>query len=168
MDAMIGASTPQRGTERLLSAAILFAVAGCATAEVAPKQQATGYGADAQKVIAAADWPRAETVTVALSEYSITPATLAFRPGKPYRLRIENKGTRRHNFTSGGFFKAIAVQKLRSGNKETVSPRLETVEVTPGEVKDLYFVAVTSGGYDVECSVFLHATFGMEGEIVVR
>ena len=168
MGAMIGASVLGKPHAPLLAAIALFAVAGCSTGDGVAGRQAAMDTGDAERRVAAADWSRAETVTVALSEYSITPATLAFRPGQPYRLRIENKGTRTHNFTSGGFFKAIAVQKLRSGNRETVSPRLETVEVTPGEVKDLYFVAVTSGGYALECSVFLHATFGMEGEIVVR
>ena len=149
-------------------AIVLGAVTACAPGDVLLTEPPPGYVEDAPARVAAADWSSAETVTVALSEYRIAPQQLEFRQGAPYRLRIENQGTLTHTFNSEGFFEAIAVQKLRSGENETALPYVKDVVVAPGEVKDLYFLAVVPGSYDLRCSVILHDVFGMTGTIEIR
>ena len=152
----------------VLTCIILFFFAGCATESELLKEPLTGSVKDPQSHVAALDWSNTKSATVELAEFSFTPEVLELQQGVPYRLRLENKGDWKHDFASEKFFKSIAIQKLRSRNGEVVSPYLNKVVVRPKSVKELYFVAVKPGNYDLECSVFLHADFGMEGRILVR
>ena len=149
-------------------AVVLGAVAACAPGDVLLTEAPPGYVQQAPARVANIEWSRAETVTVALSEFRFTPQELVFRRGVPYRLRIENGGKFSHTFNAEGFFEAIAVQKLRSGENETALPYVKNVVVAPREVKDLYFLAVVPGSYDLRCSVILHDVFGMTGTIEIR
>ncbi len=146
----------------------LSGMSACAPGEVLLGEPPQGYVEDAKARVAAAEWSKAETVTVALDEFRFTPQELEFRKGAPYRLRIENRGDRTHTFDAEGFFGAIAVQKVRSGGSETALPYIKSIVVAREEATDLYFVAVTPGTYDLECSVPLHDAFGMTGRIVIR
>ncbi len=146
----------------------LSGMSACAPGEVLLTEPPQGYVEDAKARVAAAEWSKAETVTVALSEFRFTPQELEFRKGAAYRLRIENRGDRTHTFDAEGFFGAIAVQKVRSGGSETALPYVKRLVVARGEATDLSFVAVTPGTYDLECSVPFHDTFGMTGRIVIR
>ncbi len=152
----------------ILIALVLSGVTACAPGEVLLTEPPQGYVVDAKARVAAAKWSQTETVTVALSEFRFRPQELDFRTGTPYRLRIENRGNFTHTFDAEGFFKAIAVQKVRSGGSETALPYVKNLVVARGEATDLYFVAVTPGTYDLECSVPLHDVFGMTGRIVIR
>jgi uncharacterized cupredoxin-like copper-binding protein len=126
------------------------------------------YVQDAPARVAAADWSQAETVEVALSEYEFSPANLTLEAGQPYRLVMRNEGTSTHTFTSPGFYRAIAAQKLVSGNDEQALPYIEQTEISSGSSKELFFLPVRTGTYPMECSVFLHESFGMHGEITIR
>ena len=152
----------------ILTNIILLFIAGCSTGDVVLKKPAPGYIRDVQPYVATADWSNAKRVIIRLSDFSFTPKGLEFQQGKPYRLRLENKSERTHNFTSESFFKSVAVQQLSSLGRKITSPYLKTVEVAPGKVRDLNFVAVKPGNFDLECSVGLHALFGMEGKIIIR
>ena len=149
-------------------AVVLGAVTACAPGDVLLTEPPPGYVEDAPARVAAIDWSRAETVSVALSEFRFTPQELVFRQGFPYRLRIENGGNFTHTFNAEEFFEAIAVQKLRSGENETALPYVKNVVVAPREVKDLYFLAVVPGSYDLRCAVILHDVFGMTGTVQIR
>ncbi len=152
----------------ILTNIILLFIAGCSTGDVVLKKPAPGYIRDVQPYVATADWSNAEKVIVTLTNYSFTPEDLVLQGGKPYRLRLENKSADTHDFTSESFFKSVAVQQLSSPGRKITSPYLKTVEVAPGKVRDLNFVAVKPGKFDLECSVGLHALFGMEGKIIIR
>ena len=147
---------------------VLAFIAGCSTESAVLKDPLPGSIKDARSRVAAVDWSKAKSVTVTLSDYIFTPEQLEFRQGIAYRLRLENKGNREHDFASESFFKTIAVQKLRSENGELISPYLRKIVVKPKSAKELFFVAVKPGSYDFECSIFLHAAFGMEGGITVQ
>ena len=149
-------------------AVVLGVVAACAPRDVLLTEPPPGYVQEAPARVATIDWSSAETVTVALSEFRFTPQKLVFRRGVPYRLRIENGGNFAHTFNAEGFFAAIAVQKLRSGETETVLPYVKNVVVAPREVKDLYFLAVVPGSYDLKCSVVPHDVLGMTGTVEIR
>ncbi len=158
-----------RRGRRVLVAASLAVLAGCAAGgDVLLDKPGAGYVRDIAATTRAADWSKAETVAVTLSEFQFTPAGLTFRKNVPYRLRLRNDGERDHTFVSEGFFKAIAATKLVSGDGEVTGPYLASITVPPGSEKTLFFVAVGTGTYDLKCTVFLHDAFGMDGEITVR
>lgn len=124
---------------------------------------------DAAERVRAADWSKMETVTVALSEFSFNPQTLVFRRDVPYKLVIENKGTKPHYFTAESFFKAIATRKLQSNiDGEVKAPYFTAIEVYPGRSLDLYFIPVKPGTHDLLCTMIGHADKGMRGEIRIE
>ncbi len=149
-------------------AGLLGALAGCTTGDVVLEAPGAGYVEDAAALVAGLDWSRAQAVTVELEKFEFKPANLDFQAGRPYRLVLRNTGERTHSFVSEEFFKAIAAQKLVSASGEVANPYLKVIAVSEGETKELYFVPVRQGTYDLECSVFLHDIFGMEGQITIR
>jgi uncharacterized cupredoxin-like copper-binding protein len=152
----------------LLPVAVVAALTACASGDVVLQTPPEAYVQDAPARVAAADWSQAETVEVALSEYEFSPATLSFEAGEPYLLVLRNEGTSTHTFTSPGFYRAIAAQKLVAGNDEQALPYIEQIEIPSGSSKGLYFLPVRKGTYALECAVFLHESFGMHGEITIR
>ena len=151
----------------VLTCIVLGFITGCSTESAMMKEPLPGSKKIPPSLVAAVDWSKAKLVTITLSDYSFTPEKIEFQRGISYKLRLENKGDRDHDFASEGFFKAIAIQKLRSQKGEVNSPYLTLIDVEPGSVKELYFVAAKLGSYDLECSIFLHAFFGMEGRIII-
>jgi uncharacterized cupredoxin-like copper-binding protein len=153
---------------RLLAAALLAVVAGCAGGDVVLDKPGAGYVPDVTARVTSVDWSRAETIAVTLSEFQFSPARLTFQMNVPYRLRLRNAGARDHTFVSAGFFKAIAAGKLVSAEGEVTGPYLASIAVPPGAEKELFFVPVRTGTFGVACTVFLHESFGMKGKITVR
>ncbi len=151
-----------------LAALAVVGIGGCADARDVFGDPGAGYVGDVRERVASAEWSRAETLTVVLSEFAFSPGTLTFRAGTPYRLRIENGGDSTHFFVSDGFFKAIAPGRLITRSGETAQPNLKSIALAPGEAKDLEFVPVRTGAYELECTAPLHATFGMHGTILIR
>lgn len=149
-------------------AAIAFALAGCAAGEDVLATSGAGYLEDPAAVVAGADWSRAERIDVGLSEFEFAPSDLRLQHGKPYRLHLENDGNVTHYFVSAEFFKAIAVARLETPAGTLEAPRLQSIAVPPGAAKELYFVPVARGAYDLECTAPLHALFGMVGRISIE
>ena len=153
---------------RLLAAASLAVVAGCAGGDVVLDKPSAGHVPDVTAKVASVDWSRAETIAVTLSEFKFGPARLSFRRDVPYRLRLRNTGAKDHTFVSASFFKAIAAGKLVSAEGKKTVPYLASIAVPPGAEKELFFVPVRAGTFGLTCTLFLHETFGMEGEITIR
>ena len=155
---------------RLVAASLAaFTLAACAGSETAPASMRGEYVQDAAARVKAADWSRVTTVVVRLASYTFTPQDVSFRVGQPYRLRLRNVGGSKHNFAAPEFFKAIAVQKVATEKGDNNNPHWLKVALGGNEQKDVYFVAVKTGTYALECSVLGHATFGMTGKIrIVR
>ena len=106
------------------------------------------------------DWAKARPVTVVMTEYKFTPDHLRFERGVPYRLHLENRGKEVHEFTAPTFFKTI-----RLHNPNVLSPASGDVVLSPGQQKDVYFIAERPGRYDLTCAD--HDWDGMIGSIVV-
>jgi len=127
----------------------------------APALLAAVVGAGlAQSGAFAADWSKAQKVTVVTVEYAFQPADLTFHVGTSYRLHLENKGKETHEFTAPDFFKTI---DMRNPDL-TGSDRTEIV-IQPGRKKDFYFVPKQAGSFDLRCSD--HDWAGMVGHITV-
>ncbi len=150
-----------------LAAASIF-LAGCTSGDVMLHQPGAGYVEDVRAQVAAVDWSDVQTIEVSLAEFVFAPDTLALESGRPYRLVLENGGRRTHTFVSEGFFKAIAAQKLTFADGEIANPYIESIELAPGAVKELTFVPIRSGSFDLRCTVFLHERFGMHGRITIE
>ena len=148
--------------------ALSLAMAACTTGDVLTEMPAPGYVEDVAARVETVDWTQSEIVTVDLSEFKFEPTTLRFQEGVDYRLLLRNTGDRPHTFVSEGFFKAIAAEKLIWADGMIASPYLQTIEILPGSEKEVRFVAVRQGVFDLHCTVLLHALFGMEGKIVIE
>jgi len=107
------------------------------------------------------DWSAAQPVNLTTVEYAFEPNHLVFRHDVAYRLHIENHGRELHELTAPDFFKAVELRNPAALNRE----RTEIV-LQPGAQKDLYFVALRPGHYDMWCAD--HDWAGMTGVITVE
>jgi len=131
--------------------------------------QTADYVVDADDIVKNTDWKAMETVTVVLEEHSYTPDLLTFEKGKPYRLVIQNKGSKDHYFTAPEFFKAMALRKAQSKDGEIKAPYLKAVEVYKNNAAvEVFFVPVKPGTYPLYCTIDDHREKGMEGKIVIK
>lgn len=125
--------------------------------------------AESDQWVKAADWTKMETATVVMSDFAFNPPNPVFRQGVPYKLVIENRGTQKHYFTAGGFFKAIATRKLQSNiDGEVKAPYFHAIEVYSGRSLDLYFVPVQRGVYELTCTIEGHIDLGMKGTLRIE
>ena len=152
----------------ILPMLLIAGLVGCTTGDVILDEPQAGYVQDVPTVLAGVNWSEAQSVTVQLSDYQFEPSELVFEEGAPYRLVLRNVSTGSHTFVSEGFFQAIAARKLISHDGEIATPYLKTIEVPSQTEKELHFVAVRKGTYPLECSVLLHDSFGMEGQISIQ
>src|SRR5216684_822582 len=90
----------------------------------------------------AADWSKAQPVTVVTTESKFTPHKLAFRRGVAYRLHVENRGKEMHEFNAADLFKSSEIANPEALNAD----KTEIVE-HPGEAKDLYFLPKQAGHF---------------------
>ena len=103
------------------------------------------------------------TVPVQLSNYRFTPNQIVLQHGRPYVLSLTNAAEGGHNFASPSFFAAASVAAA-----DQALIKKGSVEVPAGQVREIHFVAPGPGQYDLKCTHFLHAGFGMKGTIVVQ
>lgn len=108
------------------------------------------------------EWAGAQTVSVELSNFKFTPATLTLQHGMVYRIRFSNVASGGHDFVAKEFFASANIApedraKVRNGGVDVDSK--DTVEVR---------LVAKAGTYKSHCSHFMHSVFGMVGKIVVQ
>lgn len=108
------------------------------------------------------DWSTAPTVTVTLSSFDYTPATIRLRAGQPVILRLVNTSGKGHDFSAPEFFAAAAVRPqdralLAKGKIELGGHVARELALRPA-----------AGRYRLRCTHFMHSAFGMKGAIVVE
>jgi uncharacterized cupredoxin-like copper-binding protein len=121
----------------------------------------------AAAALAAAPVPSAtpvERVDVILSNFDFTPEVITLHPGERYHLHLRNASSAGHSFKAQAFFADASMapeERARiAGGK---------IELDGGESFDLMLTAPAAPAtYDVKCTHFLHAAFGMTGTIVVE
>jgi len=106
------------------------------------------------------DWATARPVTVRLTDFAFTPDHLSFASGVPVRLTLVNAGSGTHDFSAPRFLATVA---YRPGAAAADSD----ITLKAGQTTELDFVPGPTGTYPLECTEFLHATFGMTGMIEV-
>jgi plastocyanin len=107
------------------------------------------------------DWPGAQLVTLITVEYAFQPNHLTLGHDVAYRLRVENHGRELHELTAPDFFKAVELHNPEALNREHTEIALQ-----PNEERDLYFLALRPGHYDMWCAD--HDWAGMTGDITVE
>lgn len=113
-----------------------------------------------------ADWAEARRLDIILSEFQYAPSEIVLEVGKPYLLRLENKGWFGHDFTAPAFFRTVAF-----GPGQTASDAQRSggsVSLAAGEVQEIEIMPLQAGRYALECTKPLHSLFGMSGDIIVR
>jgi len=110
---------------------------------------------------AGVDWSKARLVTLTTVEYAFQPNHLILRRDIAYRLHVENHGRELHELTAPDFFKAVELRNPEALNREHTE-----IVLQPNEQKDLYFVTLRPGHYDMWCAD--HDWAGMTGDITVE
>ena len=153
-------ANPQRATfkrnNRSVAFAVMFVVAGCTIDAIPGNTPPPGYVADRWARVAAADWSQTESVNIALHDSYCQPEKLDFSHDKAYHLHFENRSGKAQFFRSEGFFKAIAIKKLRPRWRTANTSSLTRLDFAPGEQKNLDFVAVKAGIYEFHCAALQH------------
>ena len=103
-----------------------------------------------------------QQIDVQLSNFKFAPPDIAMSAGQPYVLHLTNTADGGHDFAAKSFFTAADVApedraKIKDGK----------IELKGGESVDIHLTAPAAGSYEVHCSHFLHASFGMVGKITV-
>lgn len=125
-------------------------------------------GPDPAAALARADWSKAETVTLTMTEHAFSPLRITFREGLPSRLVLRNAGSEPHYFVAEEFFRTVATRKIQGSDGEVKAPYLTAVEVYPRKTLEWFLVPLKTGTFDVVCTIPGHAEQGMKGKIEVR
>ena len=109
------------------------------------------------------EWASAQTVSVELSSFKFTPATLTLQHGVVYRIRFTNMSSGGHDFVAKEFFAGANIapedrSKVKNGG----------IDVDGKDSVEVRLVAGQPGTYKSHCSHFMHSSFGMTGTIVVQ
>jgi uncharacterized cupredoxin-like copper-binding protein len=107
------------------------------------------------------DWSSARLVSLTTVEYAFQPNHLILRRDVAYRLHVENHGRELHELTAPDFFKAVELRNPEPLNREHTE-----IVLQPNEQKDLYFVTLRTGHYDMWCAD--HDWAGMTGDITIE
>ena len=107
------------------------------------------------------DWSSAQTVTVKLADFEFQPERVALKVRQPIKLVLVNTGSDVHDFSAPEFFSAVM---YRPGSVVGPDGRIEVAE---GKSAEVDIVPIAEGTYDLTCTEFLHALFGMTGKIEV-
>lgn len=116
-------------------------------------------------LVGAAHAQSATTVTVALTNFKFTPNTITLKSGTTYTLHLVNNGGSGHDFAAPEFFKASTIAPA---DKSKIDSDDGDVDLDSGQSVDVTLTPNKPGTYKLECTHFMHATFGMTGQIVVQ
>lgn len=104
-----------------------------------------------------------QALTVELSSFKFTPATITLTHGRPYVIHFVNSSSGGHDYVAKDFFDTATIApedraKVKNGE----------IELSGGESADIHLVANRPGTYKSHCSHFMHSSFGMTGQVVVE
>ena len=103
-----------------------------------------------------------ESITITLTDYAFSPASLALKAGTVYRLHFTNAGSKDHNFTAPQFFAASQIAP-----DDQAKVKRGTIAVDEGQEVEVTLTPVT-GSYAFTCTHFMHKMMGMHGSITVQ
>jgi uncharacterized cupredoxin-like copper-binding protein len=107
--------------------------------------------------------PSSQAVTVELSSFKFSPATLTLTHGRPYVLHFVNSSSGGHDFVAKDFFANATIAP-----EDRAKVAKGEVELAGGESVDIHLVPNNPGSYKSHCSHFMHSSFGMTGKVIVE
>jgi uncharacterized cupredoxin-like copper-binding protein len=114
-----------------------------------------------QSVSANIDWRTARAVTIQLTDFAFSPGQIELQAGQPIRLILINNGSGEHDFSAPDFFRSAVYPR------EVVRPKKGRIDVAEKTTVEMTLAPMNTGKYALECTEFMHAMFGMTGEIDV-
>jgi len=140
-----------------------------AASEVPPSQAppVEHYVANAADFVEAADWDKAKTVTISMSEFAFKPKDIILEAGQPYVLEVVNAGTAKHEFTAEDFMRTVAMRKAETAETEVKVPFFTEIEVFAGKKAELFLIPLIPGTYKLVCEIEGHFEAGMFGTITI-
>lgn len=155
-----------------LSLAVSGLLAACATDHHASHAHHGPVVSESARhaAIAAADWDKAQKITIELRDYGFVPRDITLRRGQAYRLRIHNTGGNTHYFNAPEFFHTIAARKVEIPEQAEVKAEFfSQFEIARrGGQLEFEFVPLVPGRYRAHCHLEGHAERGVEGFLTVE
>jgi uncharacterized cupredoxin-like copper-binding protein len=109
------------------------------------------------------DWSKSELVSISLTNFAFAPHQVTLQHGAAYRFRFVNDSASNHDFSAPELFDAVAVAPDDRSKVDDGS-----VDVPSGATVDVKVVPNAPGSYNVRCTHFLHAMFGMTAVVVIK
>jgi plastocyanin len=102
-------------------------------------------------------------LTIELSSFKFTPATLQLQRGTTYRIHFVNVSSGGHNFVAREFFAASTIAATDQGKVHDGE-----INLARGVAANIVLVPNRVGSFKSHCSHFMHRAFGMTGTIEVQ
>ncbi|MCW9034523.1 MAG: hypothetical protein OQK35_05105 [Alphaproteobacteria bacterium] len=101
------------------------------------------------KAVAAADWTKAEKVTITLDKYGFKPMFVELNVGQPYIFVFENADKAQRSVAGDEFFDTLALKSL-SGN-ELVAPnaRIQNIDLEDMTTRELRAIPLEKGRFEI-------------------
>ncbi|MDQ7850446.1 MAG: cupredoxin domain-containing protein [Armatimonadota bacterium] len=130
--------------------------------------------------------PKAQKMTVTMSDYRFTPSKVNLTAGTPAALTLVNKGKVEHEFMvylapktppedwdeyvmSNTFFKDMGEVEVEfEGQGAVAGVSIFEVEVKPGKRAVVHFTPSRKGTFEIGCHVEGHYEAGMRGTLTVK
>ncbi len=104
--------------------------------------------ADARERVEAADWSKAEIISVRIRQNEFYPMIIDLKRDRPYVIRITNGDDTQHVFGAGDFFRSVALAKVDVGGNGGDQTCITRVSVAGGQTAEVVFVTVRDGRFE--------------------
>jgi len=104
----------------------------------------------AKATISSADWSKAEKIVIEINERGFTPMFVKLKQNSPYVVTFKNIPQGRRSIWSSDFFDNIAIRSLSGNSRDLATGRLRNIYFEKEEAREISFVPVKSGRYNVE------------------
>ena len=122
----------------------------------------------AKEIIEKIDWEKAEKISLTFEDNAYFPETLTLDIGKPYRLKLVNKGNRSHDLAGEKFLSSIIIKKIDSADYKIKAYHVESIYLRPKKEIDVWLVPVKKGEFYSVCTLPGHLDDGMEGVVIIQ
>lgn len=126
---------------------------------------ALALGAALPAHAALADWHKARTIGITMTNHGFVPDRIVLKSGAPYVLRFTNSSDRGHDFAAKSFFRLARVEPA---DGDLV--RNDKIDLDPGRSATVRLIAPNTRGarYDFKSAHLTDAASKLKGAILVR
>ena len=128
----------------------IFGLQACALQQGTHSFLARNCVEDARERIQAADWSKAEIISLRIRQSSFNPMIIGLKQNRPYVIRINNGDDSIHVFRAGEFFRSVALAKVEVDGFDSEDHCITAVSIDGGETAEIQLVAVRDGRYEFD------------------